>query len=231
VSRLSGRLSGRFPARLLLLAALLGVAGEAAAHGSVQGLGNFFSGIVHPLLEPAHAMALLVLGLLIGRQGLKNSQPALPGFVLALVAGLVAAGADRGLDTSAFVLAAAALTGLAVAGAQKLPPLATAAVAACLGLGIGLDSRPQGLDGSAMAVMLLGIAIGCCVWLLNVIGLVHQLRRAWLQVLVRVVASWVSAAAVLVLALWVAGRPLAPAPASAAQFESSRPVVVLDTVR
>jgi urease accessory protein len=214
------RFSGRSPAGLILLAALLGVAGEAAAHGSVQGLGNFFSGVVHPLLEPAHAMALLVLGLLISRQGLKNSHPALPGFALALEA----AGTDRGVDTSALVLAASALTGLAVAGALQLPRLASAAIAACLGVGIGPDSRPVGLEGGAMAVMLLGIAIGCCVWLLNVIGLVLELRRAWLQVMVRVAASWVSAAAVLVLALWVAA-------VVAVQAEPSRPVVVLDTAR
>jgi hypothetical protein len=36
---------------------------------------------------------------------------------------------------------------------------------------------------------------------------------------------------VLVLALWVAGRPPAPAPVVAVQAEPSRPVVVLDTAR
>jgi urease accessory protein len=183
----------------------------AAAHGAVQGLGNFFSGVVHPLFEPAQLIALVALGLLIGQRGLAATRPA------------ASVGTTASTDT--FLLATAGLIGLAVLTAARVPRALCAAVAAAVGLGIGLGSGPEGAAGSARAVMLLGTAVGVCVWMFNVVGLVHEARRPWMRIGVRVVGSWIAASAVLVMALWLA-PPRGATPPLAQADKASAPMLL-----
>ena len=58
----------------ILLITILITPGTALAHGSIEGIGDFYSGILHPALVPAHLLVLLSLGLLLGQQGLSHSQ-------------------------------------------------------------------------------------------------------------------------------------------------------------
>jgi hydrogenase/urease accessory protein HupE len=51
-----------------VLAALLLATDPAHAHDVVAGVGGFYGGLLHPLLVPAHVLALTSLGLLIGQQ-------------------------------------------------------------------------------------------------------------------------------------------------------------------
>ena len=207
----------------------LGLVSQAAhAHGSVQGLGNFFSGVVHPLFEPAHLIALIALGPVLGQRGLKNTRPAALCFVAGSALGLLAVGLGWAPSTDPCLLAAAALVGLAVATAVALPRVFCALIAALVGLGIGLGSEPESVTGTARIVMLLGAGVGVCVWMFNVVGLVHELKRPWLQILVRVFGSWITASALLVMAWWISGKPLnSTLPAA----RSAAPPVVLDTAR
>ena len=186
--------------------ALCALSQGAAAHGSVQGLGNFFSGLAHPLLEPAHLICLIALGLLIGQRGLAATRPAAQSFIAGSVTGLVLAGLGWPQDTDAPLLVAAAAVGLAVVTALPVPRGVCALAASLIGLAIGLGSSPEGVSGSARVVMMIGTAVGVCVWMFNVVGLVHELERPWLKVGVRVVGSWITASAVLVMALWIGGR-------------------------
>ena len=57
-------------ARRWLLAAMAFVlsAQPAFAHPAPLGIGGFPGGLIHPLFVPAHAMAVVALGLLIGQQ-------------------------------------------------------------------------------------------------------------------------------------------------------------------
>ena len=55
-------------ARLLAAAALVLSAQPALAHPPPLGIGGFPGGLLHPLFVPAHALAVLALGLLIGQQ-------------------------------------------------------------------------------------------------------------------------------------------------------------------
>jgi len=192
--------------RIAIASALCLAAPAAFAHGSAQGLGDFLSGVLHPLMDPAHGVALAALALWIGRLGLAGSHPAVPGFSLGLVTGLMIAGLAPLPDTPVPLLAVAALTGLAVMVARPLPPFVGAALALLIGAGIGLGSAPEGLAGPARWVMLAGTAVGAHVWLFNGAGLVQAMRRPWLQVLARVFGSWVTASALLVLALAATGR-------------------------
>ena len=212
------------------LIALLLVSQGAAAHGSVQGLGNFFSGVVHPLFEPAHLIALIGLGLVLGQRGLARTHPAVPAFIGGSVLGLVVAAWGWAPNTDALLLTLSVLAGLAVATAVPIAPAVCALSAGLVGLGVGLGSAPEAGATSARIVMLVGTAVGACVWMLNVVGLVHEVRRAWLLILVRVAGSWITASAVLVLALWLAGKP-ASAPTQTAATQAAAPAPVLDTFR
>jgi hydrogenase/urease accessory protein HupE len=212
---------------IALCVALCTVPQAAAAHGSVQGLGNFFSGVVHPLFEPAQLIALVALGLLIGQRGLSATRPAALCFVLGALLGLLAAmfGAAPAIDS--FLLAGAGLIGLAVLTATPLPRALCAVVAAGVGLAVGLGSGPEAATGSARVVMLLGTAVGVCVWMFNVVGLVHEAKRPWLRIGVRVVGSWITATAVLMTALWFApSRSATPPLAQALEGKASVPLTL-----
>jgi urease accessory protein len=212
-----------------LFIALLALSGEAAAHGSVKGLGNFSNGFLHPLIEPTHLISLVALGLVIGQRGLERSEPAASCFAAGSVAGLALAGFGWTLETEVPLLAIAALAGILVATSATLPRLIYGVGAALFGLGIGLGSRPELASGSAMIATLVGAGLGANVWMLNVVALVMLLKRPWLLILVRVVGSWASASAILVLALWISGRH-APVPSGQPGL-SSESGLQLDTRR
>lgn len=194
-------------------AALLLVPGAAQAHGSAPGLTGFVNGFIHPLVEPAHLVALIAFALLIGQRGIRASRPGLLCLCLATGAGLLAAGTGWAMNTDVAVLACAAVIGIVVAVARPVPGHAYALAGVSVGLGIGLASAPDGPGGSAALPAMLGTWAGTCVWGTNGSGLVEAMKRPWLQVLVRVIASWMTACAVLFLALSVAPAPVgSPAP-------------------
>ena len=87
------------------------------------------------------------------------------------------------------------------AAAVPLPRALIALTASLVGLGVGLGSGPEAGTASARIVMLVGTGVGVCVWMFNVVGLVHEAKRPWLRIGVRVVGSWVTASALLVLSL------------------------------
>src|SRR5262245_43628931 len=102
---------------LLLLSTTL----PAHAH-DVIGVGGFYGGLLHPLLVPAHLMALVALGLLMGQQPPPYRNALLALLTAALVAGIVVIVlAFAATNPDYAVLAAAALAGIAVAAARPLP--------------------------------------------------------------------------------------------------------------
>ncbi len=215
--------------RTALLIALLAMSGEAAAHSSIPGLGHFSGGLLHPLVEPTHLIAIVALGLLIGQRGLAHMEAALVCFAIGSTLGLAAAGLAWTVDAQTALLALAALAGIAVATSARLPSRVCGLIAVLLGIGIGLGSRPESASGVSMVSALVGTGLGASLWLLVVVAVVNQLRRPWLLILVRVLGSWASASSILVLALWISGRhvvsPAPPAPATAAA------TLQLDTTR
>jgi hydrogenase/urease accessory protein HupE len=96
----------------------------------VPGLTGFLSGLLHPLLIPTHALALLGLGLLVGQQPEGKRFTVVALFGLALAAALLALGLAVG-ETPAndVLLGAVAVTGVLVASALRLPLLVVGALA------------------------------------------------------------------------------------------------------
>lgn len=183
------------------------LANTASAHSAVPGIGNFYNGVLHPYLTAPHLIALIACGLLLGQRGLAAAAPGFKALSAGLIAGLLLGGfgAGREADTALLLLTAAAA--LAVVSAWAVPRWGLVTLMAPLGLLIGLGSAPETLTGSARWVALAGTLIGtllCAGYLM--LG-VNALQRPVLRIGVRVLGSWVAAAALLVLALsWVGPR-------------------------
>jgi urease accessory protein len=188
-----------------VLVALLIAMNPAYAHDVVGGVGGFYGGLLHPALVPAHALALVALGLLIGQQTPRRRAGLLAAFAAALVLGI-------GLIVAAFaafyadyvVLGSAAVAGLAVAIARPLPLVVACPLMAVAGVTLALDSVPQEISMLATFLALTGTAIGAFLATLVLADLTAHLRRDWQRIGVRIAGSWIAASAILVLALRLA---------------------------
>jgi urease accessory protein len=194
-------MSGRAVLSAILLAASVSAA---LAHPPPLGVTGFTGGLIHPLFVPAHAMALVGLGLLIAQQGFGRSVAAAA--AIGLVAGLGAlwlAFVPR-LAAEA-VLVCAALAGLALAWGRAWPEPEARVLALVAGFAIGLDSPPEVVSLSVANRMLLGTGIGATALLLLAVFAGQRLAGAdaplWRRTGIRVIGSWIAAAAALVLAL------------------------------
>jgi urease accessory protein len=168
----------------------------------------FVGGLLHPLAVPAHVLALLALGLLIGQQRAARLLVPLAAFAAGLAAGLAALAFGVGQTAAATVLlAAAALSGLLVALARPVPVLAGAPLAAVVGIALGLESPPKVISISAATTMLIGTGVGATIALAVVVLCARYLagaRHIAAHTGARILGSWVAASALLVLALRLA---------------------------
>jgi urease accessory protein len=191
-----------WPAALAIFGAVTcATATPALAHAPMVGLDGFLGGLLHPFFVPAHLLALLALGLLIGGQAGGRAQ-LLTMFTFGLVAGLVAIALAAGPSSANEVLiVAAALAGLWGAAALPLPPLAGWPLAAVTGAAIGLDSPPEVVSIATANLMLVGTGLGAVVVVCALCIALPRLTRDWQRIGVRIAGSWTAAAAILVLAL------------------------------
>jgi urease accessory protein len=157
--------------------------------------------LIHPLFVPAHAMALLGLGLLIGQQA---------GWSRAVVLAAIAAlAAGLGVMTMGVVpalmgetlLGLAAVAGLLAALARPLPEAAGGVLAAAIGFAIALDSPPEVISVRDANFMLIGTGFGATLLLILAVEGASRLTGAWPRIAARILGSWIAASAILVLAL------------------------------
>jgi urease accessory protein len=157
-------------------------------------------GLLQPLAVPAHILALLVSGLLVGQQ--RAAFLTWAAFVAGLAAGLAAIAFAVGQTPAVDVLlAATALAGTLVALARPLPILVAMALTAAAGLALGLDSPPETISVAAGRAMLVGTWIGASLVLALVATGASYLTLWWQRLGTRIVGSWIAASAILVLAL------------------------------
>lgn len=175
------------------------------AHGSIPGANQFYIGFLHPLLAPAHLLALVALGLALGIGG--EGRKAWT--VQALAAGLVAGGllslplGDP--NTDALLFALAVLLSLLIAF-QRLGPRGTLATLALLvGLAVGLGSgdpvfttaqRFIAVGGSVVGALIVAGQVGFWVEML-----VKHAPQQGARIGVRIVSAWLVAITTLLLAM------------------------------
>lgn len=165
------------------------------------------AGALHPLLTPAHLIVLVALGLLLGQQGVRHWTLNFPSFAVTLVAGLLLSnvyGNPFPLDNNLILLVVALLAGLLAVVAYPLPRWLVWLLVVKAGTMIGLDTVPTVLPGIAahkIYLTLAGSALSSCALLLGLSVFSFYLSKLWEGIAVRVLGSWVTASAVLTLAL------------------------------
>ena len=182
----------------------------AHAHSPIAGVNDFYAGALHPFVSPAHLIALLALGLAIGQRAqgegagdgaMGRAKAPLLALLLALPIGLAThrLAGDPANDHVLLVLAAG--LGLAVAARRALPQVALVLLAAVCAIVVGWGSGPGAIDGRARWMILAGTGAAALLLVSYVAIMTSVAARPWLRIAVRVVGSWLAAAALLVLAL------------------------------
>ena len=197
------------PKAALLLAAALGVLPATVhAHSPVEGMNEFYNGVLHPLLVPAHVLLILATGLFLGQRGPRENRLALPAFLLAAAAGLALAGSPMAPDTvRALLLAGTMAIGLLIAVGRRAPLPLYPAAGAFAGLFLGLDSTPEALEGRERILALVGTGVGLNLWLIYACGIADFFsKKPWQRIGLRILGSWVAASSLLVLALTASSR-------------------------
>jgi len=183
------------------LFAVLAGCDPASAH-TIEGLGGFYGGLLHPVLTPTHGLALLGLGLLIGQQPADKRRLPQMLFALALAAALLALAFAVGETPAGTVLlVGVASSGALVAAAFRLPIWVLGPLAVAMGAAIGLDSPPEVVSFQEAVVMLIGTGLGAMIGLGLVVEGAARMARDWQLIGVRVLGSWTAASGLLAIAV------------------------------
>lgn len=188
--------------KALVLWALLAIPQLGLAHSPIEGIDNFYSGLLHPVFVPAHLILLIALGLFIGQRGVKDNQSAILAFVVAVAVGLIAAWFSVGNSIEVLILSGAAFIGILIVASFAVNRYWCALIAALAGLLLGMDSAQDALSGNEKLVSLLGSGLGLYLLFLYPMAAADLFnKKPWQQIGVRVIGSWIAASSLLVLAL------------------------------
>ncbi|MBW8640177.1 HupE/UreJ family protein [Hoeflea sp. WL0058] len=185
--------------RLLFLTVFLG--GDivsARAHSPVPGIGEFYNGMLHPVLVPAHLVTLLALGLVIGQHAPKSSNMALPAFIVALVAALAYPTppvSDIALLYLALVCGLVAVLAFDIGAVG--PAVFALAVAVLIGNSVNADIPSE----QSPWLLRAGSTLGATLILIIFGGVAALLKSRWNGIAIRVLGSWVAAVALMIIAL------------------------------
>jgi urease accessory protein len=170
------------------------------------GARSFQGGLLHPLLVPAHVLAVLSTGLLIGQQTSRWRWWAPASYAAGLGVGFAAMiQAFSPMLAAEVLLAATATSGALVALAWPVPKLVGCALALATGVALALDSSPGGISVRDANVVVLGTFCGAVIFLLAVARLTTLACYAWQKIAARILGSWIAASAIIVLAWRLAG--------------------------
>lgn len=177
----------------------------AEAHAPIAGLGIFYAHLLDPFVAPSHGLLLVAAALMCGQQGRDGARRGVVAFCIAFACGLIATqfGAMGGVREQV-LLAASLVIGAAVCLDRPVGRLVTVLAAAGAGLLLGLDSETAGETPRENALTLAGLASGLFYMLILIAGLTVGFKKHWHRIGVRIAASWIVAASVLVLALSLA---------------------------
>jgi urease accessory protein len=171
-----------------------------AAH-PMKGVGDFYSGMLHPLTALEFLLSWIALALFAGQQGRKAALLTLAIFPSALVLG---ASLGRVVPSPAWLptinLALIPILGLAVVLAISFPSPATVILVAVVGLLHGLANGAEITPPVSPWRFIPGLATIAVLVLAYGIGLVRTVTKPWTRIAVRVAGSWITAAGIMVCA-------------------------------
>lgn len=172
------------------------------AHTTIKGEGDFVTGFVHPVTTPSHLFILLGLSLLLAQRSPLSLK--LPILVFAPVSLLALLVTMTGIITAVYqplLIGLALCIAAIVALDLRLSLPASSPLFAAAALAIGFDSAVEGGAFGKILVTLLGTWLCLLLVLIDLSYYVSLgMKRKWMQIGVRVLASWIIAIALLVLA-------------------------------
>lgn len=191
----------------LWLPALL-AASPAYAHAPVPGLKGFYVGLLHPFSTPPQALMLLGLGLLIGSFATSKGLLFLASFCALSLLGVLTGSTAWALDSALLVMAITTCTLAALIPGKALP--LGVLLSAVSGYLIGVMSIPDPGPLSDRLFTITGALFGANIGLLYLWGtrnlIPARIAYTWVPLAFRIAAAWLSAIALLMLALGVAGN-------------------------
>lgn len=192
---------------LILFGIALFFPDRATAHNPLPGLEGFYVGLLHPLSTPEQALALIATALVLGSFAMPSLLPSFAALILGVLAGMILG--QRGIDSTVWLLGLA--TGSAVWAALFPSRGLKAAVILTIGtgLGIGVASVPEAGPPLDRGVTMAGSFFGALLATLYLTGVQEYLRNRfhfpWLIIGFRVLAAWVAAISIILLAFIAAG--------------------------
>jgi urease accessory protein len=196
------------PARIAAAILAAAIPGLAFAHGSVGGLSGLYAGMLHPVAAPAHLLGAIALGVLSGKGGQAGTARALSAIVLGCLLGMLLSRPGFAITVQLMLLPAIALVGILIAANLEVPRSAAALLCFATAFAIIMDSAPDAASGAERLATLAGTALSISAAFVWISAIVACLRRPWHRIGVRIAGSWISACALLVLALVVSAHPL-----------------------
>ena len=189
-------------AAILAVVGVLFIATPAAAHQLIPGVGGFAAMVLHPLAVTDHLLAIIALGLVSGTSSSTRFDALLLVLTLGVLGGYLVAVLGISPDFAALApLLLAATSGALTALACRLPFAALAGLAALTGLAVGTATPPEDPAGRAVILTGIGAAIGTALLFTLFAAIARMAERDWQRTGLRVAGSWITACALLVLAL------------------------------
>jgi urease accessory protein len=168
----------------------------------MQGVGDFYAGMLHPVITIETVLPLIALSLLAGQQRREAAIHLLVAFPAALIVGaLLASLRDAPSSLGIVQLILTAGFGILVAFARPVPSWLLVALGAVLGVAAGWANAAELVGQGSRLRFIAGLALVGLLLLVYGNGLVRNLKREWTQIAVRVVGSWIAAVSILVLGL------------------------------
>lgn len=174
----------------------------AFAHSPIKGIGDFLNGVLHPIFAPEQLIIILGLGFWYGQHQPNQNKKTILFFLLAIVAGLFASEYLLSFNKSLILLVLAVLIGIfIIIGKNFYQPLLIV-LGIISGFLLGLDSVQDDLAGKSKLVALFGSGVGIYFFMLYAMALSETMNsHPWGVIVIRILASWLSASALMVLAL------------------------------
>lgn len=189
-------------APIALAALLMGLWPTTVAAHPMTGVGDFYAGMLHPVMAIEFVLPLTALSLLAGQQRRERAIAMLTTIPIALAVGAVLGLVVPIPSGVAWVnLGLMVVLGVLVAAAPTLPFVVAIGVTALPGAFIGWANGAElGVETSAYR-FIPGLTLSGFMLVTYGIGSVRRLQAPWMRIGFRVVGSWIAAVGVLVLGL------------------------------
>ncbi|MFL6796853.1 MAG: hypothetical protein ACJ8F3_05520 [Xanthobacteraceae bacterium] len=164
--------------------------------------GSFLAAVLEMITAPAHVLGIVALGLLAGPCSGRWHASVVAPFTIGMVPGLAAVAAGFSQSSAGDVLLAiAGVTAALVIVGKPLPFFVSSALAFTGGMALGLDIAPQAISIRIAIATMIVAAVVVVLGFAAFASLAAHTTRDWQRIGVRIVASWIAATVVLVLAL------------------------------